>query len=292
MGGSRRVDSRNIAASIVPFLRLPHPQDIYNFIVGGSLCWGIVEMSYNNLVVETVKNYDPLNVLQKSRERRGKHSSRNFSSSMNNLIKERQRSASDPTATTIKKRPNNTRPNNTTRNRAASDTNAYKIQTIKNEIKALKAPLLKMKIMSSRNYKGSLINKSLTSSNTYNTVKNIISNQSQNFKRIVEKYDFKFKREYEELLESFDKIDNITTMPELVKQATIILDNLYSFALLIPGTGRGTNAKTRILTRVFVALNGRISDAKMQLKSIFERHDKPLNFNSSKYNEQMLKLEF
>jgi len=46
-GGSRRVDSRSIAASIVPFLRLPHPHDIYNFIVGGSLYWGIVEM--NNL---------------------------------------------------------------------------------------------------------------------------------------------------------------------------------------------------------------------------------------------------
>jgi hypothetical protein len=45
VGGSSRVDSRNIAASIVPFLRLPHPQDIYNFIVSSSLYWGIVEMN-------------------------------------------------------------------------------------------------------------------------------------------------------------------------------------------------------------------------------------------------------
>jgi len=45
VGGSSRVDSRNIAASIVPFLRLPHPQDIYNFIVSGSLYWSIVEMN-------------------------------------------------------------------------------------------------------------------------------------------------------------------------------------------------------------------------------------------------------
>lgn len=80
-------------------------------------------MSYNKLVAVTDKNYDPLSVLKKGRERSGRgeiSGPRNFTSSMNNLIKERQRSASDPTGATIKNRPNN-RPNNRTRNRAASD---------------------------------------------------------------------------------------------------------------------------------------------------------------------------
>lgn len=90
--------------------------------MGGSLCWGIVEMSYNNLVVETV-NFDPLSILKKGRERsrsgEGSGKSRHFSSSMNNLIN-RQRSASNSTSNK-KKIPNNTRPNNTTRSRAASD---------------------------------------------------------------------------------------------------------------------------------------------------------------------------
>ena len=67
-------------------------------------------MSYNNLVVET-SNYDPLNVLQKGRERSrsGKISGpRNFTSNMNKLIEERQRSASNSTSNK-KNRPNITR---------------------------------------------------------------------------------------------------------------------------------------------------------------------------------------
>jgi len=58
VGGNKRVDSRNIAASIVPFLRLPHPQDIYNFIVGGSLYWGIVEMNNSTNTNNSTNNSD------------------------------------------------------------------------------------------------------------------------------------------------------------------------------------------------------------------------------------------
>jgi hypothetical protein len=60
VGGSSRVDSRNIAASIVPFLRLPHPHDIYNFIVSGSLYWSIVEM--NNSTNTSMNNFN--NIIQ------------------------------------------------------------------------------------------------------------------------------------------------------------------------------------------------------------------------------------
>ena len=35
-----------------------------------------------------------------------------------------------------------------------------------------------------------------------------------------------------------------------------------------------------------MALNGRISDAKMQLRLIFQTHHKPLNFNSTEYNKK------
>ena len=134
VGGNRRVDSRNIAASIVPFLRLPHPQDIYNFIVGGSLCWGIVEMNSAKQKLLKLAGLAGNNKTTSQKFNINKPPS-NFN--INGLKKTiRNRAASDPT-------PLRNNPNNTTRKRAMSDPtprsnrnttlNFYKSYNLKNK---------------------------------------------------------------------------------------------------------------------------------------------------------------
>ena len=111
MGGSNRVDSRSIAASIVPFLRLPHPQDIYNFIVSGSLCWGIVEMSthyntlptrYNTLpdstpfIVNSNNSFEGIQTRPRTYRYVNEHTPESREFNINRVPNTRRRAASDP----------------------------------------------------------------------------------------------------------------------------------------------------------------------------------------------------
>ena len=170
--------------------------------------------------------------------------------------------------------------------------NTSVIDTIKNEIKALKTPLLNIRLMTSRNYQQSLKNTSLTGNKTYNNVKNIISNKPQSLKEIVTKRKFEFSQKYLDLLALFDNIDNVSTIPELVEHSKIILDKLYSLSQDIPNINTTKNAKTRILNRLYTALKAKIDDTKMQIKRIFSSHNIEFEFNSKKYNNITIKTQF
>jgi len=180
VGGSSRVDSRNIAASIVPFLRLPHPQDIYNFIVSGSLYWSIVEMSNstNSTNSNSNTNHNLANLNTNQIRLRANAINNTTSKKSLNILREsaRQRAASAPESREFNL--------DTIRTRAASEPtpNSTLYGISKNNWKTiLNSKIdLKSKNSTAKKFRNTLLRNYNSHKNKYNKLNKINDNSTNN----------------------------------------------------------------------------------------------------------------